>query len=128
MVEDTAIDRTRPWAMAMPMRPTWPLVRASVQMAPAPMKHRANVPINSATHSFQAIRIADTSLGFAGGTRGNGPAGWSGHNLPEACADVNPIDLLRVSSPSGVPQRSGAHASRSRPPARTLPTHIAPLQ
>src|SRR2546422_10923658 len=66
MVEDTAIDRTRPWAMAMPMRPTWPLVRASVQMAPAPMKHRANVPINSATHSLQAIRIADTSLGFAG--------------------------------------------------------------
>src|SRR5437867_6133681 len=127
MVEDTAIDRTRPWAMAMPMRPTWPLVRASVQMAPAPMKHRANVPINSATHSFQAIRIADTSLGFAGGTRGNGPAGWSGHNLPEACADVNPIELLRVSSPSGVPQRNAAHA-RSRLAARTLPTHMARLE
>src|SRR2546427_8937994 len=91
MVEGTAIDRTRPWAMATPMRPTWPLVSASVQMARAPMKHRANVPINSATHSFQAIRIADTSLGFAGGTRGNGPAGWSGPNLPEPRPDVNAI-------------------------------------
>src|SRR3989441_12068145 len=90
MVEDTAIDRTRPWAMAMPMRPTWPFVGAWVQMAPAPMKHRANVPINSATHSFQAIRIADTSwVSLGGGTRGNGPAGWSGLNLPEPRPDVN---------------------------------------
>src|SRR5881409_340291 len=111
MVEDTAIDRTRPWAMAMPMRPTWPLVRASVQMAPAPMKHRANVPINSATHSFQAIRIADTSLGFAGGTRGNGPAGWSGHNLPEARPLVNSIVFRRGSGRWGGRQRGAAPAS-----------------
>src|SRR5262245_45689265 len=34
-------------------------------MAPAPMKHRANVPINSATHSLQAMRIEDTSMDFA---------------------------------------------------------------
>src|SRR3989442_15733464 len=100
--------------MAMPMRPTGPWARGSVQLSPAPMKHRANVPINSATHSFQTIRIAGTSLGFAGGTRGNGPAGWSGPNLPEALAVVNPIDLLLVSSPSGGRQRGAAHA-RSRP-------------
>src|SRR5438093_3139163 len=126
MVEDTAIDRTRPWAMAMPMRPTWPLVRASVQMAPAPMKHRANVPINSATHSFQAIRIADTSLGFAGWDPRERSRGVEPGNRTRAAPGCQSDRRPRHPAPRGGPQRVAAHA-RSRGVSDSHVEHMARL-
>src|SRR6266446_1783104 len=57
--------------MAMPTSPTFP-VRTSVQIAPAPMKQRPKVPISSATHGFQAIRMGRTSSGLSLGTRAAG--------------------------------------------------------
>src|SRR5258708_39178826 len=41
-----------PWAKAMPTRPTAPSVRVLVIIDPAPMKTKANVPMNSATTGF----------------------------------------------------------------------------
>src|SRR5713101_6853273 len=67
IVAETMIDRTSPWATAMPRSPTFPPVSASAQMEPAPMKERPNAPISSAMQGFQATFMGGTSM-----------SGWSG--------------------------------------------------
>src|SRR5207237_719831 len=47
----------RPCARAMPSTPTWPLVTASVMIAPAPMKISVKVPIPSASSGFHVACI-----------------------------------------------------------------------
>src|SRR6266849_1746024 len=57
---ETMMAMERPWAGAIPSRPTPPELcrKRSAQMEPAPKKMRAKVPINSAVNFWKVVYMA----------------------------------------------------------------------
>src|SRR6266852_142039 len=57
---ETMMAMERPWARAIPSRPTPPELcrKRSAQMEPAPKKMRAKVPINSAVNFWKVVYMA----------------------------------------------------------------------
>ena len=52
--------RASPWATATASRPLAP-VSCWAQIAPCPMKHKANVPVNSAAYTFIPFSMASSA-------------------------------------------------------------------
>src|SRR3972149_5376446 len=114
---ETITAMVRPWARAMPTRPTPPFVTLSAQTEPTPMKMSARVPMNSARAfcvvfmaraSSNGVRVEVTAKSAVGGILGKG--GPQVNQRPTA----SPLRPLRLCGENGCWSSAGMNRRERR--------------